>query len=97
VFGNCGTLIYLPGTTHDSAKFLSDQLGQHPVQAASTSVGPAASGWGNQRTNSWQTSMVPVLGTREIHDLPFGRFAAVVHSRPMADRPFLVDLTQPQP
>jgi len=97
IFGNCGTLIYLPGTTYDSAKYLSDQLGQHPVQTASTAVGPAASGWGNQRTNSWQTSMVPVLGTREIHDLPFGRFAAVVHSRPMADRPFLVDLTQPQP
>ena len=97
VFGNCGTLIYLPGTTYDSAKYLSDQLGQHPVQTASTAVGPAANGWGNQRTNSWQTSMVPVLGTREIRDLPFGRFAAVVHSRPMADRPFLVDLAQPQP
>ena len=97
VFGNCGTLIYLPGTTYDSAKYLSDQLGQHPVQAASTAVGPAANGWGNQRTHSWQTSMAPVLGTREIRDVPFGRFAAVVHSRPMADRPFLVDLAQPQP
>jgi hypothetical protein len=41
--------------------------------------------------------MVPVLGECEIHDLPFGRFAAVVRSRPMADRPFLVDLAQPQP
>lgn len=97
VFGNCGTLIYLPGTSADSAKYLSDQLGQHPVQTASTTVGPASSGWGNQRTQSWQTAMVPVLGTREIHDLPFGRFAAVVHSRPMSDRPFLVDLAQPQP
>jgi len=97
VFGNCGTLIYLPGTTHDSAKYLSDQLGQHPVQTVSTAVGPAANGWGNQRTHSRQTTMVPVLGEREIHDLPFGRFAAVVRSRPMADRPFLVDLTLPQP
>jgi type IV secretory pathway TraG/TraD family ATPase VirD4 len=94
VFGNCGTLIYLPGTTYDSAKYLSDQLGQHPMQTASTAVAPAASGWGNQRTHSWQTNMMPVLGTREIRDLPFGRFAAVVHSRPMADRPFLVDLAQ---
>jgi type IV secretory pathway TraG/TraD family ATPase VirD4 len=95
VFGNCGTLIYLPGTTYESAKYLSDQLGQHPMQSASTAVAPATSGWGNQRTQSWQTSMVPVLGTREIRDLPFGRFAAVVNSRPIADRPFLVDLTQP--
>ena len=97
VFGNCGTLIYLPGTTYDSAKYLSDQLGQHPVQTASTAVGPAAKGWGNQRTQTFQTAMAPVLGTREIRDLPFGRFAAVVHSRPMTDRPFLVDLAQPQP
>jgi type IV secretory pathway TraG/TraD family ATPase VirD4 len=97
VFGNCGTLIYLPGTTHDSAKYLSDQLGQHPVQTTSTSVGPAANGLGNHRTQSRQSTMVPVLGEREIHDLPFGQFAAVVRSRPVADRPFLVDLTQPQP
>lgn len=41
--------------------------------------------------------MVPVLGIREIRDLPLGRFAGVVHSRPMADQPFLVDLAQPQP
>lgn len=95
VFGNCGTLIYLPGATYESAKYLSDQLGQHPMQTASTAVAPAASGWGNQSTHSWQTAMVPVLGTREIRDLPFGRFAAVVLSRPIADRPFLVDLTQP--
>lgn len=97
IFGNCGTLIYLPGTTHESAKYLSDQLGQHPVRTASTSVGPAASGWGNQRTQSRQTTMMPVLGEREIHDLPFGQFSAVVRSRPMADRPFLVDLAQPPP
>ena len=97
VFGNCGTLIYLPGTTYDSAKYLSDQLGQHPVPTASTAVGPAANGWGHQRTQTFQTSMAPVLGTREIRDLPFGRFAAVVHSRPVHDKPFLVDLAQPQP
>jgi type IV secretory pathway TraG/TraD family ATPase VirD4 len=97
IFGNCGTLVYLPGTTHESAKYLSDQLGQHPVQTASTSVGPAANGYGNQRTQSRQTAMVPLLGEREIHDVPFGRFAAVVRSRPVADRPFLVDLAQPQP
>lgn len=97
VFGNCGTLIYLPGTTHESAKYLSDQLGQHPVQTVSTSIGPAANGYGSQRTQSRQSAMVPVLGEREIHDLPFGRYTAVVRSRPVTDLPFLVDLAQPQP
>jgi hypothetical protein len=32
VFGNCGTLIHLPGATYESAKYLSAQLGQHPMQ-----------------------------------------------------------------
>lgn len=97
VFGNCATWIYLPGSHADSAKYLSTQLGQHPVQSVSTSVGPAANGYGNHRTQSRQSAMVPVLGEREIQDLPFGRYAAVVRSRPVADKPFLVDLAQPPP
>lgn len=35
------------------------------------------------------------LRAREIMELPFGPFAAVVHAPDLADRPFLADLTQP--
>lgn len=97
VFGNCATWIYLPGSHTDSAKYLSTQLGQHPVQTVSTSIGPAANGYGSQRTQSRQSAMVSVLGEREIQDLPFGSHAAVVRSRPVADKPFIVDLHQPEP
>jgi hypothetical protein len=56
------------------------------------STAPAANGFGMQTTHAAQTQMVPVLGEREIMHLPFGRFAAVVHSRQVSDRPFIVDL-----
>jgi type IV secretory pathway TraG/TraD family ATPase VirD4 len=94
IFSNSGTLIYLPGTSSVSSQLLSGRLGQHPVQTTSTSVSPAPSGLGSQRTRQTQTAMVPVLGQREISNLPFGPHSAVVHSRPVADPPFLVDLTQ---
>ena len=84
IFSNSATLIYLPGTSSLSAKLLSDRLGQHPVQSTSVSVGPAASGWGNQTSRSTQTTMAPVLAQREISNLPFGPRAAVVHSSPLA-------------
>jgi type IV secretory pathway TraG/TraD family ATPase VirD4 len=92
IFGNCSTLIYLPQTSQASADLLSKRLGQHPVQATSTSRSPSPSGWGTQTSHSMQTQMVPVLGEREIMQLPFGRFAAVVHSRQISDHPFIVDL-----
>ncbi|MGH3220007.1 MAG: type IV secretory system conjugative DNA transfer family protein [Streptosporangiaceae bacterium] len=94
IFSNCGTLIYLSGASSESAELLSRRVGQHPVQASSVSVGPSSSGWGTSTSRSAQTQLVPLLGAREIMDLPFGPHAAVVHSRQLADRPFLVDLTR---
>jgi type IV secretory pathway TraG/TraD family ATPase VirD4 len=92
IFSNSGTLIYLPHTSALSAQLLSDRLGQHPVQTASMSVSPSPHGIGTQRTPSWQTQMAPVLGQREISNLPFGERAALVHASPLLDPPFLVDL-----
>lgn len=97
IFANCGTAIYLPRTSGKSAELLCKRVGEHPVQTSSVSVSPASSGWGTQTSRSAQTQIVPVLGAREIMELPFGRFAAVVHAPDIADRPFLVDLTRPQP
>jgi len=95
VFSNCGTLVYLPGASSESAELLSRRVGQHPVQVSSVSTGPSPSGWGTSTSRSTQTQLVPILGAREIMDLPFGPHAAIVHSRQLADRPFLVDLSQP--
>jgi len=95
VFANCGSAIYLRRTSPKSAELLSKRVGEHAVPSASVSVGPASSGWGSQTSRSTQTQMVPVLAAREIMELPFGPFAAVVHAPDLADRPFLVDLTQP--
>lgn len=95
VFANCGTLICLAGSSSESAKLMSQRVGEHPVQVASVSTGPSPSGWGSSSSTSTSVQMVPVLGAREIMDPPFGDRAAVVHSRDLANRPLLVDLTRP--
>jgi type IV secretory pathway TraG/TraD family ATPase VirD4 len=96
IFANSGTVIYMPRTSSKSAELLSKRLGEHPVQAASMSTGPAPSGLGTNTNRTKHTQMVPVLGAREIMGLadPFGRFAAIVHAPDLTDRPFIVDLTQ---
>ena len=96
IFANCGTTIYMPRTSSKSAELLAKRLGEHPVQASSVSVGPSSSGWGTHTSRSTQTQMDPVLGAREIMSLgdPFGQFAAIIHAPAIADRPFIVDLTQ---
>jgi type IV secretory pathway TraG/TraD family ATPase VirD4 len=92
IFGNCSTLVYLPQTSQGSAELLSKRLGQHPVAVRSTTQGPAANGWGTNTQQGMQMQMVPVLAEREIMQLPFGRFSALVHSRQISDHPFIVDL-----
>ena len=81
-------------TTAKSAQPLSNRVGEHAVPSSSVSVSPAPSGWGTNTSRSMQTQMLPILGAREIMELPFGPFAAVVHAPDLADRPFLVDLAQ---
>lgn len=95
VFANCGSAIYLRRTSAKSAELLSKRVGEHAVPSASVSVSPAPSGWGTHTSRSTQTQMVPILAAREIMELPFGQFPAVVHAPDLADRPFLVDLAQP--
>lgn len=92
VFANCGTMISMRGVSSESAKLLSQRVGDHPVQTSSTSTGPAASGWGNATSRSVQTQMAPVVAAREIMDLPIGKRPAMVHSRQVAGQPFLVEL-----
>ena len=89
VFGNCSTYISFSGVSHDSAKMLSDRLGQHSV--LTTTVGRTPGTIGYQTTVSNTTSMAPVLGLREIMMIPFGTRQAVVHSRDILPSPFFVD------
>lgn len=93
IFANCGTVVCLRGASSESAKLFSQRVGDHPVQTSSVSVGPSASGWGTATSRAAQTQLVPVLGAREIMNPPFGDRAAVVHSRQVANLPFIVDLS----
>jgi type IV secretory pathway TraG/TraD family ATPase VirD4 len=88
--GNCGTFVCFSGVSQESAKFLSERLGSHTVP--STTLGQTPTGWGYQTTVSTTSTTVPVLGPREIMSIPFGTRPALVHSRPVLDAPFLVDL-----
>ncbi|MEV6487425.1 type IV secretory system conjugative DNA transfer family protein [Actinoplanes sp. NPDC051633] len=89
VFGNCGTFVCFSGASPESAKLLSDRLGSHPV--LSTSVGQTPGGLGYTTTVNQSTTMAPVLGQREIMNIPFGARPAVVHARDVLSAPFLVD------
>lgn len=88
--GNCDTYLSLNGVSHQSAKFLSERLGNHNVSM--TSMGQAPTGWGYQTTTTTTTTTVPILGHREIMSIPGGIRPAIVHCRSLFDRPFLVDL-----
>ncbi|GAB3171917.1 hypothetical protein GCM10027259_07800 [Micromonospora palomenae] len=90
VFGNCGTYISFSGVSPESAKLLADRLGAHSV--LTTTVGRTPGGLGYQTTVNSTTQVVPVLGQREIMNIPYGSRPAVVHARDVLAAPFLVDL-----
>jgi hypothetical protein len=89
VLSNCQTVIAMPGTGAETARAIGARLGTRPelevgIQRQTLSVfGHAV----DQRP-----VQVPVLGSREISEPPFGPRCAVVHSRPLGPKPFLVDL-----
>ncbi len=88
--GNCGTYVSFAGVSQESAKFLSERLGQHLVP--STTVGQAPTGYGYQTTTTTTSVSVPVLGQRELMNIPVGLRPATVHVKPLLDSPFLVEL-----
>ncbi|HEX5407644.1 MAG TPA: type IV secretory system conjugative DNA transfer family protein [Pseudonocardiaceae bacterium] len=88
--GNCDTYVSFGGVSQESAKFLSERLGKHAV--ATTTVGRTAQGFGYQTSTSTSQQTLPVLGEREIMNIPFGIRPAVVHARSTLIVPFLVDL-----
>lgn len=87
VLANCQTVICMGGVSHVTAEELSKRFGQRPELEVSIQDGR-----GCVRTR--RHVMMPVLGTREIMELPFGRFSAITHSRPFHPQPFITDLSR---
>jgi type IV secretory pathway TraG/TraD family ATPase VirD4 len=97
ILGNCATYISLPSRSSANGEYLSSRLGHRFQTATTVSQGPSPQmPTHGGLTVSSSTSQVPVLGTREILDPPWGERTAIVHCQPMASKPFLVDLTRPE-
>ncbi|MBJ7469804.1 MAG: type IV secretory system conjugative DNA transfer family protein [Solirubrobacteraceae bacterium] len=91
VLANCQTLITMPGVGATTAQKVSERLGTRPEIEIDH----------HRQTNHFFASAVnrrhqrvPVLDTREIFEPPFGPQCAVVHSRPLSPKPFVVDLSR---
>lgn len=94
VLTNCQTLITMPGVGVETAKAMSERLGRRPELEVGVQR-QVASVFGTSVHH--RHALVPVLETREITDLPFGPRCAVVHSRPLSAKPFVVDFERAQP
>lgn len=92
ILDNCSTLVSLPGPSQENAHYVMSRLGQR--QQSTIGVNSSAEHIGVTRQYSLHSSLVPVLGEREIMHPPFGPLAAVVHSREVSTAPFLTDLTR---
>lgn len=97
ILSNAATFVMLPGASPMSVKAFSERLGQRYEQTYSVSSGPSSTGWGGSQVNqSVATTVVPVLGDREIMHPPVGGRPAVAHINArelgIPPKPFLVDL-----
>ena len=84
----------MPGVGAATARALSERLGQRPEVTVGTHRDVARV---FSHSVERRHALVPVLGTREIADPPFAARCAVVHSRPLSSKPFIVDLERPVP
>lgn len=91
ILGNCATYISLPTAFESAADYLMGRLGNRPETATGLSTDARRHG-GKQLTHG--VIDVPVVGKREILSPPFGPYSAIVHSRPVSAKPFVVDLTR---
>jgi len=97
LLGTCATYISLADSSKSNGEYLASRLGERFQSSVSLSNGGGASPLlGSSRTISNTMHSVPVLGQREILDPPWGEHSAAVHSQPVSNRPFLVDLSRPE-
>ncbi len=92
ILANCHTLIMLPGTSPETAGFLSKRLGDRLVEQRSVTRSNTGSLFGST-TVGRNVTTAPVLGLREIMHPPFGDHVAIAHVPSVARQPFLVDVT----
>ncbi|WP_326951794.1 type IV secretory system conjugative DNA transfer family protein [Amycolatopsis sp. NBC_01307] len=90
---NCDVYVSFGGVSQESARFLSERLGKHAVDT--TTVARTAEGFGYRTSTSTSQLTVPILGEREIMNIPFGERPAIVHARSTAPMPFFVDFARP--
>jgi type IV secretory pathway TraG/TraD family ATPase VirD4 len=92
ILSNCQSLIVLPGTSPETAGYLSKRLGERPVEQVSVTQAPTGGFFGT-RTVGGSSGMAPVLGLREIMHPPFGDHVSIAHIPSVTREPFLVDLS----
>lgn len=92
ILSNCSTYVSLSGVSEASARYLASRLGEVPVPTHARQTTRDPGRWQATSGMTTTTQMVPVLGTREIMAPPFGNRSAIVHSRDLSARPFVVNL-----
>lgn len=97
ILSNAATVALLPGASPTSVEAFMRRLGQRFERTHGMTAGGPSQGWGPApSTLTLGTESVPVLREREIMQVPFGRFPAVVHvngrSLGITTKPMIVDL-----
>ena len=95
ILGNCSTYISLPTPSKANGEYLAGRLGERFQSSVSLTHSPRST-TARGVSRSTATSAVPVLGSREIMQPPFGGRVAVVHSPQVSGKPFLTDVTRPE-
>lgn len=92
LLASCHTYVSMPGVSPVSAQYLSNRLGTMAKEEFSVSVG-GRRGLFEPESQTRQMTVGPVLGTREIMNLPHEHHA-LVHLHGLTDGPFLVDVSR---
>jgi len=93
ILSNCLTFIALRGSSADTAKHLSSRLGQRHEEEIVASVNRGPFDLLSTHGKSRHTTLVSVLGEREIMHPPGSNYVAIMHIAAVTKKPFLVDLT----
>jgi type IV secretion system protein VirD4 len=94
ILTNCLTFIAMRGVSFDTAKYLSERLGQRNESSIALNKNRGPFDFLSTYGNNQQAIMVPVLGEREIMYPPGPTYTAIIQSEPVSMKPFIIDLTK---
>ncbi len=89
---SCDTLVVMPGSSNETATYLSKRLGERLIETRSVTQ-TGGSSFAPNYSVSGAVSNGPVLGNREIMHPPFGPYVSVIHARSTTRMPILSDLS----